>query len=91
MAPGRTRVHYSLVLTVRAEELFPSEEHAPAKDGASALKALDDQSFDVAFLDYKLPDMDGLELLKKVQAQCPEMAVVMITSKGLSPSSVKEA
>jgi len=37
VAPGRTRVHYPLVLTARAEELFPSEERAPAKDGASAL------------------------------------------------------
>src|SRR5215510_11795031 len=50
------------------------------EDGNSALRALEEDSFDLAFLDYRLPDQDGLELLRKVQSQYAELPVIMITS-----------
>jgi CheY-like chemotaxis protein len=34
---------------------------------------------DVVFLDYSLPLMDGLEVLKKIKAERPELRVVMLS------------
>lgn len=42
------------------------------------------EGFSVAILDYRLPDMDGLQLMKKIKSQCPEVSVIIITSYGTS-------
>lgn len=57
------------------------------EDGKSALQALEDGHFDVLLLDYKLPDIDGLEILGKLREQELDLPVVMITSH----SSVENA
>ena len=36
-------------------------------DGPSALKNLKKAMFDIAFVDFKLPEMDGLEVLKRIK------------------------
>ncbi|MEM0998662.1 MAG: response regulator [Bacteroidota bacterium] len=46
--------------------------------GQPCLDALD-QNPDVIFLDYSLPYMDGLEVLKKIKEKAPEMRVVMLS------------
>jgi len=54
--------------------------------GNEALEALLDGTFDCAVLDLRLPDMTGLELLDKIQAQpsrC-ELPVVVFTGKELT-------
>ena len=42
-------------------------EVAEAADGADALAALGERDFDVALLDYRLPDTDGLSLLQTMK------------------------
>lgn len=49
-------------------------------DGASALKALRDQPPDLAILDIKMPQMDGLELLRELR-KTSDMPVIFLTSK----------
>lgn len=49
-------------------------------DGKSALQQLEKGSFDVAFLDLKLDDEDGLELLPKLLAQDAQLEVVVFTA-----------
>ena len=46
--------------------------------GQPCLDALD-QKPDVIFLDYSLPFMDGLEVLKKIKGAQPEARVVMLS------------
>jgi len=52
-----------------------------AADSASqALRVLDEQSFDVALLDIKMPGMDGMELHDRIRRIDPKLAVIMITA-----------
>ncbi len=49
-------------------------------DGASALKALQDNPPDLAILDIKMPQMDGLELLRELR-KSSDLPVIFLTSK----------
>src|SRR5688572_15316329 len=60
-----------------------------AGDGATGLAALAREPFDLVLLDLKLPDTDGLALLKKLQAQVPDLPVVMITANSSVDTAVE--
>ncbi len=55
-------------------------EASEAPTGARALKALDEEQFDVAFVDLKLGNEDGLEVLGKLLKAQPSLNVVMFTA-----------
>jgi NtrC-family two-component system response regulator AlgB len=55
-------------------------EAAEAQSGARALKLVDDDPFDVAFLDLRLGAEDGLEILAKLLKAQPSLVVVMFTA-----------
>jgi len=57
-----------------------SFETAQAADGAEAVALLDAGGWDLMLLDYKLPDMTGLEILHHVQESDLEVETVMITA-----------
>lgn len=44
-----------------------------------ALKHLESERYDVAILDLKMPDIDGMEVLKIIKEKYPDMIVVIIT------------
>ena len=50
-----------------------------AQDGESAIECLKEQSFDLVLCDFKLPDINGLELIQKIKILCPEAAIIVIT------------
>jgi len=66
------------------QEYLRSEpyEVVHAETGKEALTALADGSFDALVLDVQLPDMSGLEILKKVSQENSRTAVVVITAHG---------
>ncbi len=53
-----------------------------ASTGGQALEIAQQIIPDVILLDLKLPDMDGMEVLKRVKEMFPEIGVVMITAFG---------
>lgn len=63
-----------------------------AGDGESALMAVDAEAPDLVLLDLSMPDMDGLEVLRRLRAdgRHENLLVVMFTAVG-SPGFVAEA
>ena len=61
---------------------------AVATAGA-ALAALESQTFDLAFLDLRLKEMSGLELLPKLLSISPRLSVVMITAYATIETAVE--
>ena len=53
-----------------------------AYSGTKAIQTLRKQDFDVAVLDLKLEDMDGIEILKIFKKLVPAMPVIMLTGHG---------
>ena len=58
-----------------------------AEEGMEALKG---QNYDIVITDYRLPGMDGLEFLKRIQDMQPHAMKVLITAYG-SGEVVSEA
>jgi len=57
-------------------------EVTTALSGAEALQALRKADFDIAVLDLKMEDMDGIEVLKIFKKMCPSMEIIMLTGHG---------
>jgi DNA-binding NtrC family response regulator len=57
--------------------------------GRAALALLDEESFDAAISDLRMPDMDGMQVLEKIKAKCPSLPVVILTAHGSIPSAVE--
>ena len=55
---------------------------AVALSGAEAIQALRKEDFDVAVVDLKMEDMDGIEVLKVLKKMEPELSVIMLTGHG---------
>jgi DNA-binding response OmpR family regulator len=53
----------------------------PTASGAAAERLLKGDSFDAAILDLMLPDMDGLDLCRRIRAQSA-MPLLMLTARG---------
>ncbi len=53
-----------------------------AYSGSEAIRILRKNDFDVAVLDLKMEDMDGLEVLKIFKKMDPELMVIMLTGHG---------
>ena len=52
-----------------------------ASDSEAAMKALADQRPDVIVLDYIMPDINGVELLRKIRGINKDVPVIMFTAK----------
>jgi DNA-binding NtrC family response regulator len=50
-----------------------------AKTGQEALEKSEEEFYHLVFLDIKLPDMKGTDLLKKICEKYPEMVKIMVT------------
>lgn len=51
-------------------------------DGSTARKALNESSPDAVVLDVMLPDGSGLELLKQLRSDHPDLPVLMLSARG---------
>jgi DNA-binding NtrC family response regulator len=62
-------------------EILESEglEALHSTDPVEALGTLSDKSVDLVFLDIKMPEMSGIDLLKYMKAVAPAVPVIIIT------------
>jgi DNA-binding NarL/FixJ family response regulator len=61
-------------------ESFESAEIVEAGSAAEALDAMASGDVDIALVDVRMPDSDGLELLHEMKARWSEVPVIMLTS-----------
>lgn len=57
--------------------------------GSEGLKIIEEKSVDLVILDLRMPDMDGMEVLKRIKAMQLEMPVIMITAHGTIDTAIK--
>jgi DNA-binding NarL/FixJ family response regulator len=69
------------------KEGFPDADVIEADSAASALEQLQGakQSIDLALVDVRMPDLDGLELLRAIKADHPDMPVIMLSTYDNAP------
>ncbi len=60
----------------------------PTDSATQALEALEEQSFDLLLIDRKLPDTDGVHLLRQLRAQGISTAAIIITAHPSVPTAV---
>ena len=58
-------------------------------NGTTALAALAKQAFDVAILDIRMPDISGIEVLRRLKQQSPDTDAVMMTGYASTESAVE--
>jgi DNA-binding response OmpR family regulator len=52
-----------------------------AGDGRTALTRFEEESFDLVILDLMLPDLDGLEICRRLRARPDYLPILMLTAK----------
>jgi DNA-binding NtrC family response regulator len=60
-----------------------------AAGGLEALAKSAERRFDIMLIDVKMPEMDGLTLLKKIKETDPDIAVIMMTAHGAIQDAVE--
>src|SRR5690606_9854337 len=60
-----------------------------AEDGNQALTVLSEHHIDLVITDLKMPNLDGMELLRRALELDPDLPVVMITAHGTVDNAVE--
>lgn len=61
-----------------------------ASSGQGTFKKIEQHKPDLIFLDIELPDMNGIEILKKIKETHPKIIVIMVSGQS-TISNVKES
>lgn len=71
-------------LTNMLQDVFQREgmKVSTAGDGKQGLKVAGETSFDLILLDIMLPEMDGLQVLKRLRQSGIETPILMLTARG---------
>lgn len=61
----------------------------PTTSGPEAVAEADRARFDVAIIDLKMPQMDGIEVLKRLKEKQPYLEAIMLTGHGSHDSALE--
>lgn len=66
------------------KEFLEDNEHMtyPAAKPSVAFEILNQHNIDIAIVDIRLPEMDGLDVLSRIKTAFPDIEVIMITGHG---------
>jgi DNA-binding NtrC family response regulator len=91
MKPSVLIVDDEAILCDHLARLFAREGYRAtvALSGEDALARLAHQEFPLVLADLRLPEMDGLQLLKEIRTHHPSSAVIVITAHGTNETAVE--
>ena len=75
------------VTKVQMEQSGYTVDAAP--DGREALELLQQNSADLVITDLMMPGMSGLDLLKEIRSEYPDLAVIVVTAFGTVETAVE--
>jgi DNA-binding NtrC family response regulator len=75
------------VLTALLQQAGLGAVHEPS--GEAALRRLESAPVDLVLTDLRMPGMDGMELLRRVARNWPDVPVVMLTAHGTIAAAVE--
>ncbi len=83
---------YTRNLIIKAIQLIGITQVKEAVDGRQALAALQIKPYDLIISDWQMPEMEGIDLLRKVRAddRLERIPFIMLTSDD-SPENIEEA
>ncbi len=72
-------------------EALEDDGHAvvAVADGQEAARCISQESFDLLITDLRMPELDGLGVLRHARAEQPEMEVILLTAHGSVESAVE--
>jgi len=62
---------------------------AKAESGKEALRLIESENFNLIITDLKLPDIDGMEILRRAKAEIPHVQVIVLTGYGTIEGAVE--
>lgn len=79
----------SIRLTVGQALESEGYQTSSAMTGEEAHAKIGEEPFDLVLLDIRMPGMDGIEVLRRLVAEQPDVAVVMVTAHGTVENAVE--
>ena len=76
-------------MTLRERLTREGYQIAEAGSGDEGLRSLDEEEADLVLLDYKLPDTDGVEVLRRIREMGRDTAVILMTAFSTVTSAVE--
>ena len=77
-----SRIMRNIVKNAFTELKIPCQ-YLEAADGKTAFQLLEDNKVNLVFLDWNMPEMDGIDFLKKARAMpdYADLPIIMVTSE----------
>lgn len=77
-------------IRMNLKNIFEAEGYSVdlRETGEEGLRAITEDKYDLAFLDINLPDSNGIDILKKIKFDQPELLVIIITGFASIESAV---
>ncbi len=80
---------YLIVYSLSATFQDGETEVITAPDGEAALKAINESHFDLCFLDIHLPDINGLDIMRKLRSISPRTKIVIMTGSEVTETMME--